>query len=234
MLKDLTSLFSTTSPQTPSTGYRTSVIAENVLTKPSASTRGKTYRFLRDRYALDPDVPIFNVLRLFWDRDQVGQPLMALLVAAFRDPILRSTIPAMVDRQVDQAIPSREFAQTIEAAFPGKLTPTTLTSTSENTTSTYKQSGHLRGRRNCIRQRVAATAGSATIALLLATLEGRGGQTLLESDWVRLLDSPGELVLAEARVASSRGWLEYRHAGDILEISFRQLMSEIGVTSELR
>jgi len=230
MLKELTSLLAATpTPREASRNdYKVAIVNDNVLMKPSTATRSKTYSYLRDRFALDPGVPIFRVLRLLWERDPAGQPLMALLVAAFRDPVLRSTVPAMADRQVDQAFPSREFGHTINLAFPNKLNEVTLKAAGERATSTYRQSGHLRGRRDCVRQRVAPTPGSATIALLFASLGGAAGLALLESEWVRLLDSPGELILSEARVASSRGWLEYRHAGDVLEISFRQLMASIG------
>jgi hypothetical protein len=228
MLAELVTLFEVT-PDTASIGdYQSAVINDNVLLKPSAVTRKKTWSYLRDRFALDPDVPIFRVLRLLWDRDPAGQPLLALLVAAFRDPVLRATVAAMVEREIDQAFPSREFTQIIGAEFPDRLTDKTLKSTGENTTSSYKQSGHLRGRRDCVRQRVTPTPGSTALALLFASLEGAAGLGLLESDWVRLLDSPRERVLAEARLASSRGWLEYRHAGDVLDISFRQLHDAIG------
>ncbi|MGI8404657.1 MAG: hypothetical protein ACR2OE_07820 [Thermomicrobiales bacterium] len=229
MLRELSALFAAMPDDAAKDDYKRAIDDDNVLMKPSSSTRVKTYAYLRDRFALDPEVPIFNVLRLLWERDQPGQPLMALLVAAFRDPVLRVTVRAMIERAPDQVFPSREFAQIINEVFPGKLKEKTLKSTGENTTSTYKQSGHLRGRSLCVRQRVTATPGSTTIALLLATLAGSGGKALLDSDWVRLLDSPGGLLLSEARVAASRGWLEYRHAGDVLEITFHQLMSAIGV-----
>jgi len=229
MLGELSMLLAAMPQDASKNDYRAAIGEDNLLLKPSASTRAKTYSYLRDRFALDPEVPIFNVLRLLWERDEAGRPLLALLIAAFRDPVLRATVPAMIAREPDQAFPSREFAKIISEAFPGKLKEKTLKSTGENTTSTYKQSGHLQVRSLCVRQRVAATPGSTTIALLLATLAGSGGKALLESDWVRLLDSPGELLLSEARVAASRGWLEYRHAGDVLEITFHQLMSAIGV-----
>lgn len=229
MLRELSMLLASVPVDATQADYKQAIVDDNVLLKPSAGTRSKTYSYLRDRFALDPEVPIFRVLRLLWERDQPGQALMVLLIAAFRDPVLRSTMPSVVQRQPDQALTSREFGKIIAEAFPGKLGEKTLKSTGENTTSSYKQSGHLRGHRDCVRQRVKATPGSTTIALLLATLNGAGGRALLETEWVRLLDSPGELLLSQARIASSRGWLEYRHAGDVLEITFHQLKSAIGV-----
>ena len=228
MLTELSALLAATPPDTDREGYKTAVVDENVLLKPSASTRVKTYAYLRDRFALDPKVPIFQLLRLFWDRDPTGQALMALLVAAFRDPLLRATLPEVIASPPDHQLTFREFARVVGHAFPNRLGAKTLQATGERLVSTYKQSGHLRGRSNCTRQRVSATPGSTTIALLLATLDGAAGPALLNSDWIRLLDSPAEAVLAEARVAASRGWLEYRQAGDVLDITFHRLLAEIG------
>lgn len=228
MLNELRLLFASTHDDTSQPELKAAIVDENVLLKPSAGTRAKTYSYLRDRFGLDPDVPVYRVLRFLWDRDEAGQPLLALLVACLRDPILRVSVPCILEVQPDTVVTSPAFGRAIEAAFPGRLREKTLKSTGENTNSTFKQSGHLSKRNPSTRQRVAATPGSTTLAMLLASLNGAGGQALLDSDWVRLLDSPGEMVLAEARIAASRGWLEYRHAGDVLEISFNKLMTAIG------
>jgi hypothetical protein len=159
MLKELTTLLERVPNGARKADYRSAIVDGNVLMKPSATTRTKTYAYLRDRFALDPDVPLFNVLRFLWDRDEAGQPLLALLVAAFRDPVLRSTLPAVIDLDVEGHLSSDGFSQIVETAFPAKLTQKTLASTGENVTSTYRQSGHLRGKSNCARQRVTATPG---------------------------------------------------------------------------
>jgi hypothetical protein len=229
MLKELTALLAGTEPSATPDDYKRAIVDDNLLLKPSASTRSKTYAFLRDRYALDPAVPVFRLLRLLWDRDEVGRPLMALLVAVYRDAALRATVPVVLATGPGEHISSPEFGGAIRNAMPGRLTDKTLKSTGENTTSTYRQSGHLVGRSNCARHAVSVTPASATMALLFATLDGAGGHGLLKSDWVRLLDSPGEVVLAEARVAAGRGWLELRHAGGVLEITFHQLFDSLGL-----
>ena len=233
MLAELSALLAATPPDATRDDYRGAVVAENVLLKPSAGTRAKTYSYLRDRFALDPAVPIFCLLRLLWDRDPAGRATMTLFVAALRDPVLRATVPALLALQPDQPVSAPEFAAVIADAFPDKLNDITLKATAERLMSTYAQSGHLAGsagRR--ARRRVTATPGGTTVALLLATLGGAGGKALLDTNWVRLLDAPDERVLAEARVAAERGWLEYRHAGDVLEITFRRLLATVGGDAE--
>ncbi len=228
MLAELTTLLTTTMPDATRDDYRRAVIDDNVLLKPSISTQSKTYSYLRDRFALDPTVPIFKVLRLLWGRDQAGQPLLALLVALFRDPVLRSSMELVINRAPDQVISSREFSECINLAFPQRLTDKTLKSTGENTTSSYKQSGHLSTKNPSTRQRVNATPGAVTMALLVAYLNGAQGMAFFDTEWIRLLDSSNERILSEARTASNRGWLEIRHAGNVLEITFRTLLQAIG------
>lgn len=231
MFNELDMLLHVTTIDAAPSDYRAAIVDENVLLKPSASTRIKTYSYLRDRFGLDSAVGIFAILRILWDRDPDGRRLMALLVAAFRDPVLRSTLDLIIDRDPDTRVASREFGAIIATEFPDKLTEKTLQTTGERMSSSYRQTGHLKGIAQSVRQRVQPTPGSATIALLIATLEGSGGLALLDSPWVRLLDSPNELILSEARIASARGWLEYRQAGDVLEITFRTLLESIGRTS---
>src|SRR5690606_22970655 len=86
--------------------YRAAIVDENVLLKPSLGTRSKTYSYLRDRYGLDPEIPVFRVLRTLWERDESGRPILALLVAAFRDPILRASVPLVLGCGVDEPITS--------------------------------------------------------------------------------------------------------------------------------
>src|SRR5699024_9148804 len=106
MLKELTQLLQAVPSDADKDEYKSAIVNENVLLKPSAGTRSKTYAFLRDRFALDPEVPIFRVLRLFWDRDEAGQPLMALLVGMFRDPVLQATLPLILEAEPDQEMSS--------------------------------------------------------------------------------------------------------------------------------
>lgn len=64
---------------------------ENILGKKTASTRKLTAKHLSELYALDDRVTIFRLLRFFWGPQREGRPLLALLCAAARDPLLRMT-----------------------------------------------------------------------------------------------------------------------------------------------
>ncbi|MGB3327572.1 MAG: hypothetical protein WBA46_01380 [Thermomicrobiales bacterium] len=231
MLHELDALLPTLPIDASIAGYREAIVTGNVLLKPSADARIRTYGYLRDRFALDPNIGIFAVLRVLWDRDVAGRPLMALLVAAFRDPLLRSTVPFVIEAEPGRPIASSDFASVISRAFPDRLGVKTLKATSERMTATFRQSGHLLGRTHTVRQRVTPTPGSVALALLLASLDGASGYALFDTPWVSILDGTPQQLLSEARIASARGWLEIRQAGDVLDISFHTLLSSIGRSS---
>src|SRR5687768_17141473 len=76
--------------------YESAVREDNVLGKNSESSRQRSFRYLRELYALDLDVPIFRALRKLWDLDLDAQPLLALTSALTRDPALRGTAAAIL------------------------------------------------------------------------------------------------------------------------------------------
>jgi hypothetical protein len=58
-----------------------------------------------------------------------------------------------------------------------------------------------------------------TYAIGLGHLSGLRGKLLLQSPWVRLLDrGPGD-IQELAHEASSQGWLNYKAAGEVVEIT---------------
>ena len=64
----------------------------------------------------------------------------------------------------------------------------------------------------------------AAFAVLLGYLCGFRGKLLLDSTWTRLLDrSPSQLTDLVAE-ASRQGWLTYKAAGSVVEITFPGLL----------
>ena len=72
--------------------YFHAISEENCLRKQSFKTRLLTFRHLVDLYSLDSSLLLFRALLFFWQRDEKGRPLLALLCSYTRDSILRSTI----------------------------------------------------------------------------------------------------------------------------------------------
>ena len=51
-----------------SSQYKDAVIEHNVLGKKTLNSRQRSYRYLRELYALDPDILLFRALRDLWEQ----------------------------------------------------------------------------------------------------------------------------------------------------------------------
>src|ERR1035437_8238027 len=76
--------------------YVAASVEHNCLGKPTSATRTLSAQRLSELYSLDPDVPLFRIMRNLWRLDERGQPLLALLVALARDPLLVATTSAVI------------------------------------------------------------------------------------------------------------------------------------------
>jgi hypothetical protein len=110
------------------------------------------------------------------------------------------------------------LAEAIAADDPARYRRATLKSLAQNCTSTWTQSGHLRGTRNKKRVRANATPEAAAFAVLLARRAGFGGPTLLRSIWLAVLDVAVEERMSLLRLAQGRGLVRVRQAGSVLDI----------------
>jgi hypothetical protein len=204
--------------------YRSAIIEENALGKRSAKTRTLTFRHLADLYGLDPDLLVFRGLRFFWDRDLDGQALLALQCAFVRDALLRSSAPLIASKS-DGVTVSRESMEVhIETLFPNRFSAATLKSTAQNLNSSWTKAGHLSGRAVKIRCRAYPTPGNAAYAVFLGHLAGLRGLSLFSSPYAKLLDCGAERSLELVQQAGQKGWLSINHIGDVVEVSFPNLL----------
>src|SRR4051812_22200224 len=93
MLVELTLLLDRVPPEAAADAYLAAINNENVLGKPTQTTRRLTAKNLGQLYALDPGCTLFRLLRHFWAADRASRPMLAFLAAAARDSILRETTP---------------------------------------------------------------------------------------------------------------------------------------------
>lgn len=200
--------------------YRRAVVDDNCLGKRSSATRRLTYRFLVGLYSLDPSVILFRSLRYFWTRDELGQPLLALLCAYCRDPILRSTSSLLIDAPEGTVVRREDLEDLVETKEPGRFSKVTVTSIAQHVNSTFTKSGHLRGKAKKVRSRATPTVGSVSYALLLGYLSGARGVSLFETPYAKLLDCGTEQLIDMAQTASQRGWLVFNHVGNVIEVLF--------------
>lgn len=210
--------------------YRNAVIDDNVLLKRTMSNREKTFRFLRELYALDTNDILFMALRVFWEADPAGRRALALLNAVFRDEVLRPSIGLILASRPGTPLSKEQLGEAIGTAYPDRFGKKSVAKISRNVASTWTQSGHLEGHVNKRRSAVQATIGPATFALLLGWLEGQRGLGLFETSWARLVTTSAAELDTLAFAASNRDWLRYKRMGDVVEIDFTKFVSRLEET----
>ena len=218
MLADLSEVLAAVSSDGARTDYAAAIIDENVLGKATVATRRLTNQRLSELYALDPRVPIFRVLRRLWPMDTPGRPLLTMLCALARDPLLRSTAPFVLALPVGAELDRVRFRDTLRQAVGRRLNDAVLDQAARKCASSWTQSGHLAGRTRKIRRRVVLTPGPLAMAFWLGTTEGLTGRALLENRWSRVLDHQGATLMPVALKATQLGLIHVRAGGDIVEI----------------
>jgi hypothetical protein len=220
MLEDLRVLLAHTSPHASRTDYATAIVTENVLGKSTKKARELAFRHLGTLYGLDDANPIFRAMRRLWSSDPSAQPLLALLVALARDPLLRAS-QAFVLRQPPGAILVREDVESfLSGSFPERFSAASLRSFAQNVAGSWTSAGVLVGHRRKLRAAPIVTAEVVAMVLFLGHLEGRSGQRLFTSKWASVPGgSPGEL-LEFANSAFHRGLLVFLNAGGVKEVRF--------------
>lgn len=206
--------------------YLHAIEEENCLGKRSGKTRRLTYRHLAELYSLDTAHLLFRALLYFWQRDEQGRPMLALLATYARDSIFRESAPMVLKAPEGSNIARESVEELIDSVEPGRFSKATLKSTAQNINSSWTKSGHLKGRIKKIRSQAKPTPGSAAYALLLSYLSGARGQNLFNTEYTRLLDCSREHVIELAEQASRRGWITYKRVGDVIEVLFPNLINQ--------
>lgn len=228
MLSELTDLLAAVPTNATREQYAAAIVDENVLGKQTISTRRLTLQRLGELYGLDPVLPVFRVLRRLWAFDETGRPLLAMLVALARDPLLRATAPAVLALPPGAELVRTSFLDALRQAVGARLNEAVLDKVARNAASSWSQSGHLQGRVRKLRQRVTPTPGSLAMALWLGMREGLAGQGLLESRWTRVLDRTGPELLPLSLQTKQLGLIHARAGGGIVEIDASRLDGPAG------
>ncbi len=220
MLSELSTLLDSSAPNESHEQLANYVVEFNVLNKPTAKARQLTVRHLSDLYTLDPAVPIYRVFRALWDAEKVGRPLLALLLAVARDPILQMSESFILGLPVGKTITREDIELELRRVYGGRLSASSIRSYAQNINGTWTQAGYLNGRIKKVRQHPQVTPANLAYVLFLAYLEGATGERLFSSSWAKLLDQSDDRLHELAQVASLRGLLVYRRSGGVTEVRF--------------
>jgi hypothetical protein len=224
MLDELSLLFAKVIANGKTDAYVRAIVDENVLGKPTQTTRKRTSKRLAELYSLDPNCTLFRLLRHFWHADQAGRPILAFLAAAARDPLLRETTPFVQAISVGESLTPNEIAGHMKEKYPNRFQASTALATAQRLASSWTQAGYLSGKVKKKRSRPMVTPVVAAFAVVLGYLGGFRGKLLLDTIWTRLLDrTPAELIDLVGE-ASRQGWLTHKSAGSVMEITFPGLL----------
>ena len=83
----------------------------------------------------------------------------------------------------------------------------------------------LAGKVKKVRSRADSTPGSVSYALLLGYLAGARGEFLFKTEHAKLLDCSMEHATELAEEASRRGWIVFKRLGNVMEVSFPNLLT---------
>lgn len=206
--------------------YVRAIVDENCLGKRSGSARKLTARYLAALYSLDPAITIFRALRCFWQQDEAGRPLLALICAYARDAVLRTSAPFILHIARGERVSREMLEEYIDMKEPGRFSKATLKSTAQNINATWTQSGHLEGYQMKTRTAARPSAGAVAYALLMGYITGERGLSLFETHYAKLLDCPVEQAIELAEDASRRGWFVFKRIGNVIEVAFPNLLTK--------
>jgi hypothetical protein len=226
MLQELSLLLNNTRPDATLKEYYAAIIQLNCLGKPTMSTRKISAERLRELYGLNPSIPLFRVMRYFWYYDQQSQPLLALLTALAREPLLRMSASSILALQPGDEFSRSKMVEILNQNVQKQFSPETLNRVVRNIASSWTQSGHLSGKTYKIRQAAKPTVFVTTFALLSGYFSGYRGESLLSTFWIKILDSPKSQLLDLAFDAKRLGLLELSQGGGILSITFSNILTE--------
>ena len=223
MFEELSQVLRATPPEAKRSDYASAIIEGNCLSKPTGATRRLSNQRLGELYGLDPAIPLFRVLRRLWELEGEGRPLLALLAAIARDPLLAATCPAIIPLPPNAEFQRDTMKRAIRAIVGNRLNDSTLEKVCRNAASSWAQSGHLEGRTFKKRRTVVASPATAAFAIYLAHAAGFRGAEIFPCAWLRILDCDPSRARHLALDAKRIGLLDLRMAGDVVELNLSRL-----------
>lgn len=220
MLEDLRLVLAAVPADAPRAAYAEAILGQNLLGKPTRKARELALRHLTTLYGLDPKIAVFRALRRLWPLNEAGQPLLALLVASARDPLLRSTQDFVLAKEQGSLVTRAELEDHLAHAQPGRFSPASLKSFAQNVNGTWTSAGFLEGRTRKVRRQPILTSAVVTLCLFLGFLEGLSGQRLFSSPWFKLLPGTQPEWEALAGAAAQQDMLVFLNAGGVKEVRF--------------
>ena len=215
-IPDVELLFQLTTPALTYGKIRELVVEDNILAKHTHSARQGILRSLREFYGLDPNLVLYSSLRFFWQYADYDRPLLALLCAAARDPILQQSSNIILPWPKNTPLPKTTLEKYLQGKHLQIYSPNVQARMVRNIMASWKQAGHLTGYRSKIRTQ--AMPGPASTAYAFIGLPERLREIARLNPSGSTFDASTAQIHNYAFAAAKRGWLD-KHGG-IVDISF--------------
>jgi len=226
MLQELSLLLDACPQSAGRDEYLSAIVDDNCLGKRTVATRKLSGQRLSELYGLNPEILLFHVMRRFWYADDAGRPVLALLTAMARDPLLRATVEPIMRMNPGEELGRQQITDVLVRVIGDRLSESTLDKVVRNAASSWTQSGHLKGRGRKTRCQVQPTPIAVAYALLLGYILGVRSRGLFGTLWARVLDLPREELIYLAMDAKRLGLLDMSQSGDVIEVSFARILTE--------
>jgi hypothetical protein len=227
MLTEMRILNSALSVNATEREIATAVVDENLLQKPTLSSRKKSLRHLVELYGMDPTRALFRILWQLGHDDLESLPQLCLVCAYARDPQLRQSFESVRWLRLGAVLERIAMEQHLETAFPGRFSPAMKKSMAQNVNTTWTVAGHLSGKAKKIRQLPEARPVSAAYAMLVGYLNGFRGEQLMSSPYAFLVSSSRAQLESSLSLASAKGLLSFKKAAGIVEFDFSHLLTSV-------
>lgn len=224
MLDELTVLLKGTREDASRPAIERAIVEENLLGKPTMSTRKLTYRHLRRAYSLDASKVLWRTLRRFANQEPQTLPLLALVLVYCRDLQLRKSFEVITDLKPGEELPAGRMLEALSEAFPGKYSKNVIGGTARHVTTTWTWTGHLMGKATKLRARPNTHWLVTTYALFAGYLAGVRGQALLDSPYAKLAGVDPVMAADHLATAGAHGLIRFRNAGGVVETDFTALL----------
>ena len=205
--------------------FTKAIVDENILEKPTLSSRKESLIRLTQLYGMDPSKALFRVLWDLGHSDLDSLPQLCLVCAYARDPQLRHSFELIRTLRLGEVLARADMEQHLENGFPGRFSRATKASMARNVNTTWTFGGHLAGKTKKTRRLPEPRPVSAAYAMFVGYLTGLRGERLLNSTFAPLVASNRSQLQAALSLASARGLLSLKQAAGIVEFDFSNLLT---------
>lgn len=201
------------------------IVDENILEKPTQTSRKKSLRHLLELYGMDPSQALFRVLWEFGHADIDSLPQLCLICSYARDPQLRRSFELVRSLRLGEVLARSSMEQHLEDGFPARFSSAMKKSMAQNVNTTWTFGGHLTGRVKKTRRLPEPRPFSAAYAMFVGYLTGLRGERLLDSPFAALVASSRPQLQTALALASARGLLSLKQAAGVVEFDFSRLLT---------